>query len=315
MNSVLRLIEGNFGWILLLFAASAFILPDAFLWAKEYTDIFIMLALFLGCLKIDFTEMLHLRQNLSKMLLFIGFNMIIYPVLFYFLSFLAPFEMRIGIFIVMCISGAVMTPLLASLMNLKILWAISYVVLSSLLVPFSLPLLVDLMFGIRLDLSLTEMILFLMKIVFIPVFSAVAIRLLFRSGVMKILKYTGAGGTITISYFLAVVIAIHQRALMDSALKLSTLWIILIMTFVYFARFIIGYLAPSADGRERWTNALMFGNLNTGLSIIIASEFFGPEIILVVLLSEVPYVLSQPLFQRLFNKFKPDFLIHEKSGS
>lgn len=302
--SFLKLIEHNFGVVLLISTILAFLFPQWFLWAVENADIFLMLALFFGCLKIDFSELIHLKSNLPKLFMFIAFNLIVYPSIFYAVSFYIPQDIRVGVFLVMGISGAVMTPLLASLMNLKILWAVSYVVFSSLLVPFTMPLLVNLFFGIQLNVSFLNMSLFLMKIIFIPVFSAIGLRLIWQRFVIKVTQFTGSFGTITISLFLAIIIAKHQTTLLESFFKIETLWIVFLLIFVYFVRFFVGWIAPWTDKKERWTNAMMFGNLNTGLAIIIAAEYFNPMVLLVVLLGEIPYVLSQPIFQKIYYTFQ-----------
>ena len=303
MVDFFKAIEKNFGFLLLVSAILAFIFPQYFLWGESFTDELLMFALFLGCLKINFSEIFHLKENFLKMLFFVALNILLLPLIFYFLSFTLDQEIRIGFFLLLAISGAVVTPLLASFLNLKILWSTVFVILTSAIIPFSLPFLTHFLFGISLEISVLEMTLFLAKIVFVPALLAILFRKFLPKITTSIFLFSGFVGSINMAIFLGIITAINQPFLSENLFQVSTVPLLLGLFLLFFLRFALGFYIPSSDQKEKWTNSLMFGNMNNGLVILLAAEFFAPKVLLIVLLSEIPWVLAQPVFQRLVQSF------------
>lgn len=299
----LKTIENNFGFLLLASAILAFLAPEYFLWGENLTDELLMFALFLGCLKINFREVLHLKNNTLKLILFALFNLVLLPIIFYFISPFPDLDLRLGLFLLLAISGAVATPLLASFLQLKILWAVAFVSLTSILMPFTLPILVKLFFGISLKVSLFEMILFLAKIIFIPLTLAIIFRRYLAKFTKKILKVSGFIGTLDMAVFLGILIAVNQPFLAENIFSLNSTYILAILFLLFLIRFLSGFFMPHENNKERWTNSLMFGNMNNGLAILLAAEFFSPQVLFVVLLSEIPWVVAQPIFQKMVQVF------------
>ncbi|NQY66530.1 MAG: hypothetical protein HRT72_02240 [Flavobacteriales bacterium] len=299
---LVRLVENNFGALLFIFGVTAFFFPGLFTWGEEFSSIFLMLSLFLGCLKIDFSEIIHIKKNVGRLCLFVLLNLIIHPLVFFAISFALDQYIRVGMFLILATSGAVVTPLLASILNLRILWSAVYVVISSALLPFTLPFLTKNLFNIELEISILEMMLFLAKMVFIPSLLAFIFRQFLPTITIKIKTVSGLVGSIGMSIFLGIVIAVNEPYLGKHMMSMNTLYITALMFVLFFARFLLGYLMPSESKIEKWTNALMFGNMNNGLMILLASQFFGPEVLFVVLLSEIPWVSVQPIFQTFVHK-------------
>lgn len=303
MINLFKIIEKNFGFLLLISAILAFIFPQYFLWGKQYTSGLLMFALFLGCLKINFSEIFHLKENFLKMLLFVCLNILLLPLIFFFLSFALDQEIRIGFFLLLAVSGAVITPLLASFLSLKILWSTVFVILTSAIIPFTLPFLTHFLFGISIEISILEMTLFLVKIVFIPATLAIFFKKFLIKLTTTVTTFSGFVGSINMAIFLGILIAINQPFLSENLFQSSTIPLLLGLFFLFFLRFVLGFYMPSSDEKEKWTNSLMFGNMNNGLMILLAAEFFTPKVLFVVLLSEIPWVFAQPIFQKLIQTF------------
>lgn len=299
----IKIIEKNFGLVLLVSAILAFLFPEYYLWGENYTDVMLMFALFLGCLKIDFTEILHLKNNIKKLVIFVLLNLILFPIIFYLISPYLNIDIRLGLFLLFAASGAVVTPLLASFLGLKILWAMVFVSLTSVLMPFTLPVLTKIFFSISLDVSLFSMMVFLAKIVFIPLFLSIIFRKYLTKFTKQILKVSGFIGILDMAIFLGILIAINQPFLSVNLFAFNTIPILGLLFLTSLSRFLFGYFMPGENNQEKWTNSLMFGNMNNGLIILLAAKFFNPQVLFVVLLSEIPWVFSQPIFQKLFQVY------------
>lgn len=303
MLKILKTVEKNFGILLLLTAFFAFLFPSGFLPLRSITDELLMFALFLGCLKINFADALHVKANLGTMGFFIVLNIVLLPLAFFMMSFWLDADIRIGLFMLMGVSGAVATPLLASFLELKILWSSVFVILTSVLVPLTLPLLIKWCFGIAVDISMVGMMLFLAKIIFIPAVLAVCFRRFLPKLTLSVFPYTGFVGSLTISLFLGVVVALNQTSLSENLFHWSTMPVLFMLFALFIFRFFLGFSMPANSQAERWTNSLMFGNMNNGLVVLLAAEFFTAKVLFVVLLSEVPWILAQPVFQKLVHKY------------
>ncbi len=299
---MLKIIERNFGIVLLIAGLVGYFFPIVFLPFKNFAAELLMFALFLGFLKIDFSEITHLKANWEKMIFWVIISLFLFPLFFYFISIPFDENLRMGLFLLAAISSAVMGPLIASILNLKIMWATVFVVLTSFLIPFSLPFLVKLGFGMVVEISPFSILLFLCKMVFIPAGLAFLFRRCGKTITEELKNNSGFLGTIGMVVFLGTVIADNQKQLSENLLSLFSLWALIAISLLFLARFCIGYFLPAKDIKEKLTNSLIFGNMNNGLAIILAAQFFAPQVLLVTLLSEIPWVLAQPIFSGFARK-------------
>lgn len=302
MKSTLSFLQKHFGTLLVIASILAFLLPNLFLWGDGYGDEFLMLALFLGALKIDFSELFHLKKNFRRMIFFVILNILILPVAFYLLSFGLDQDLRVGLFLLFAAPGAVATPLLASFLGLNILWSTVFVILTSLLAPFTIPFLSHLLIGAEVAIDFFSMFLFLAKMVFLPGILAIFLERFMPKVVRQINEHSGGIGSLTMALFVAIVIAVNQASLSEHLFEMSSVPVLLWLTGLFLFKFLLGFFISNT--KEKWTNSLMFGNMNGGLIILLASEFFGPGVLLVVLLQEIPWILAQPVFQKMAAKYK-----------
>lgn len=298
-----KFFEKNFGILLLTFAVLSFFIPTAFDWAKNLTDEMLMVSLFLGFLKIDFKEIFHLRNNIGKMIFFVLQSLILIPVTFYFITPYLDNDVRIGVFLLIGVSGALMAPLLASVFKLKVLWSAVFTIFTSVLMPFTLPFLVKAFFGISFEIDIFTMMIFLMKIIFIPLISAIICKHFFPKLIKKTIGYYSFIGILLTICFLGALIANNQETLSKNILNPETIPTVLILIATTFSRYLIGFLMPAADKQEKWTNSFMFGTTNNGIVILFAAQFFPEKVLFVLLLSEIPWITAQPIFQKLIQTY------------
>jgi bile acid:Na+ symporter, BASS family len=305
-KSIFKKIEQNFGFWMVLFSVIGFLMPDLFRWGNTITDKLLMFSFFLGCLRIDFEEAVHLKSNWGKLILFTFLNLIVLPVFLYLITPFLNVDTRTGLFLIMAACGGMLTPLIASFVGLNVLWAVVYVIISSSLIPFVLPLLVQIMFGVQMDVSGSDMILFLARIVFPPALLAYVVRKYTPGFSTRFMRYSGTIGSINMSLFIAIVIA-HNHAFLSAHLfHWSTIPLLLMMTSVFVIRYLTGFFMPAANKKERWSNALLFGVMNNGLIILFANRYFSEHVMFITLLSEVPWILAQPVFQKVYQYYNPD---------
>lgn len=302
-RDIFKNIEKNFGFWLLIMTIIGYTFPKLFVWGTAITDKLLMFSFFLGCIRINFDEALHLRSNYGKLFLFTLLNLVLLPLLLYAITPFVNMDTRTGIFLIMAASGGMLTPLIASFLGLNILWAVVYTILSSSLVPFTLPLLVRVVFGVETSANSLEMVLFLAKIVFPPAILAYLFRKYLSGFTAKLTRFSGTIGSVNMSFFVAIVIASNHSFLQQTLFEWSTIPVLLILISIFVVRYFIGFFMPYHDKRERWTNALLFGVMNNGLIILFSTQYFSQQVIFVALMSEIPWILAQPVFQRVHQRY------------
>ena len=304
IKPILKYIETHFGTILCALIVVAFVLPNLLSPFLAYIDKFLMIALFLGCLKIDFDEFSHLRANLHRIVILSVVSTLALPFLVFLLVFWMPLPIALGATMIAAAPGAMMSPLIAGMYNLRILWTSVYVIISSIILPVFLPYLIVLLFGSKVDFSILEMSLFLTKMILIPATLAFIFKKFFPKTSDFTAKNSGFVGTLLIALFIAAIIAGNRDFLISSFSAQQTYVALITMILIFIFRFSIGYYIPSGELRERLTNCMMLGCMNNGIIIIVANRFFSSDVQLVILLSEVPWSLSLPIFGKFLNKIK-----------
>ena len=211
-------------------------------------------------------------------------------------------SIRLGLFLLLAVSSAVMGPMLSELMGLRTILATVFTLFTSFLVPFSLPFLVALFFGVTVEISSIDMFYFLLRMILIPAVLGFICQRWFIKIFENLKKEAGVIGTLNMALFIATLIAVNQKVLAEGIFSSFGLESLVFLFIIYFLLYVVGYFIPGKDIQERLTQSMIFGNMNNGLVILLAAKFFSPTVFLVVLLSEIPWTLAQPVFSTFTHK-------------
>ncbi len=300
-----KFIEEHFALFLFIAATTAYFYPALFLPVKNFGDEIMMLALFLGFLKLDFSEIRHLKANKIKLLGLIILYLLGLPLIFYVLTPALPEDIRMGLFLLTAMSSAIMCPLLAIFYRLQPLWATAFTVGTSFLVPLTVPLLIQWGFNLTTKIEFGLMFGFLSKIIFIPALAAYGFRRWAPKATKRITTVSNLLGVGCMFVFMGLLIAKNQPHIAEHLFSWFALQALVGLFITTFTLFAIGYMIPAKKTKERLTTSLTFGNMNNGLAILLAAEFFSPGVLLVVLLSEISWISAQPIFAHFtYNRIK-----------
>lgn len=109
--------------------------------------------------------------------------------------------------------------------------------------------------------------------------------------------------TITVlmgTMLMVITIQMHELFLEDILLSAKAAGILFPLFFVFYAAVWLGYFMAST--RRRIAYVFCSGAMNNGLGISLAFLYFPPEVTLFLVLSEIPWILSIPLFNRYLKK-------------
>lgn len=243
---------------------------------QPYPVYFMMCLLFLSFLSIDLRSVWGvLRKGWRIVIWLTVLKMLILPIAVYFIFKVLYPSYALAALLITGISTGVVAPFISGLVGANGPLVLVLVVMSSLLVPFTLPALIKLLLEQDIQISLMTMIRVLILVVFLPAFGVEISRRLIP-GILKQLHK--ARFYISLALFSVINLGVFSKyslffrqnpATMVEALvvamALGVLYLILGILVVYKAR-----------PEDQLASVIGFGNMNNVLVIVFASQFFGP---------------------------------------
>lgn len=259
----------------------------------------LMLVIYLGFLKTDYTVLRKEILNAKRQLWLVFFCLILLPSILFLL--VRALEILVGthtawgtgILLLFASPVAALGPTLALVMHGHFERTLCTLILTSLVAPFTLPLLLSFWVGESMDLNVLSMTFFLAQLILIP-FAAAQITLRFAKPIQKKLNPHTASLSVL---FLCVVVIGGISGLTEIILNNPKMVLegILVASICLFLAYLIGWFfhLPGTSLAERSTLAIVATWTNVGLSIVFAKQFFpNSDILLFVILAEIPWNLS-----------------------
>jgi bile acid:Na+ symporter, BASS family len=248
---------------------------------------FLMVMLFLVFLKTDVAQIIHKMKNYRLMTFVVFMNMIAIPVLFFLTINLFNQNLAIAILLLTAMPAGVASPALTDIVKGNTALSASIVITTSVVAPLTVPLL---FWGIQInDLSINPWWLFkdLALIIFLPI---VASQIVKRYSP----KITGKSGffssvNIIILSLMVYTVMGSQRSVIfnDSIIILwQTGFLYLIFILLHIFGFFMGF---SEDKKGKIATTIGSAYMNNGMAIVLAAVYFEPSILILMVLSELPW--------------------------
>jgi len=270
--------KSDFFLLLVIFSAMAvgIGLPEFGRIFAPYPLYLMMFQLFFSFLKIDFLRVFHeLRKKGSILFILCFFKLCIIPVGLFFLTQALWPEYALPVLLLSGISTGVLAPFISGLLEASSLLVLMMVVISSLLAPFSLPVLVSLLIGRTIEISFLVMVRILVMVIFLPALAAILLRYLRPAYLEKLEKVQFPASLILIACINLGVFAKYSSFFIGAPVKVAeTILVSFILSAVYH---LLGFLVMWGMKREdRLAGAISFAYMNNVLVIAFSSQFFGP---------------------------------------
>ena len=144
--------------VIFLSVAAAILFPGPSSIFHPYILYFMMLIMFLSFLKIDFRALLDTSAPALARLSTLSFvKLIALPAVLYWITLWILPDYAVPVLLLSGISTGVVGPFIATLVGAEVTQVLRMVIVTSLLVPFSLPPLVKLLAGAHIEIPLSEM--------------------------------------------------------------------------------------------------------------------------------------------------------------
>ena len=259
---------------------------------SPYPVVFMMVLLFLSFLSIPMESILRTaRGSVLRLCGWLLLKLVILPVgLFYLTRAVYP-EYALTALLLGGISSGVVSPFFSALLKANTALVIIMVTASSILVPFTLPVLVRALAGQTLVISLTAMVRLLAQVIFAPLVAAELLRFFSTRTAERISRNHYV---LSLLLCVAIILGVVSRYSdyfyhKPSIILEATLVSLALAIFSFGAGAVASFRQPLAD---RLSIIISFGLINNILVVVFSSEFFGPLEPLVAMVYCVPFFCS-----------------------
>ncbi|HOF21699.1 MAG TPA: bile acid:sodium symporter [Bacteroidales bacterium] len=254
--------------------------------------------LFLVFIKIDALEVLENMKDLKLMALIAFIYMIAVPVLFYLMTRIFDRQLAIGLLLLTAMPAGVSSPALVDLLKGNIPLAMSIAVVTQIIAPFTVPLLFWIIGLTGLEINILLVFRDIVLLIFTPMILAQLCKNLLPGAISRGQHLFTSLNVFVLFSFVYVAISAQRDALMEN--PVSLIWKTVILYLVFALLHAVGYLMGLRQNREnRIAYAVTSAYMNNGMAIVLAAAYFGPEILILMVLSELPWNTLPEPFRRI----------------
>ena len=235
-----------------------------------------MIFLFFSFLKIEFVKILQdVKKTASTLFILCLFKLILVPAGLYFLCLATWPKYAVPVLLLSGVSTGVVAPFIATLLGASTLLVLMMVVVSSLLLPFTLPALVKFLAGHSVELSFFAMVKYLAMIIFVPAAVNIFVRYLAPSVSKRLEKIQFPASMVIFGLVNLGVFPQYSSFFVERPGEiLEAILVAFILSAVYH---IAGFLAAWGLSKEdRLAGATSFAYMNSVLIIIFSAQFSDP---------------------------------------
>ena len=252
----------------------AVVCPEIGVWFEPFILYFMMFVLFLSFMKIDFSVLL---DTSPKALLALGklvlIKLVVLPAVLYWAALWVIPDYAVPILLLSGISTGVVAPFMATILNAEVAQVARMTVVTSVLVPVSLPAMVKILAGADVTIPLVLMARILAVVIFVPIIAVLFMRRFFP-GVLAALDVRRfpislmAFGIINLGVFSQYSSFFYQN--FDQVLVAVALAYLLSVIY-----YIVGFIV-SPKHTDMLSAGICLAVMNNVLVIVFSSRFFGP---------------------------------------
>jgi len=257
-------------------AGGAVLFPEIGTDFQPFVMIFMMMLLFLGFTRIDFEQLLDTsRSTIYRLIILVATKLLVLPVVLFWATSLVSREYAVPVLLLSGISTGVVAPFMAGLVAADAALVVRMVVVTSVLVPVSLPCLVKVLAETEIAIPLWLMIKTLCIVIFVPLFLVAFIRRTLPSVIdfMNRIHFL-----LSLCLFASINLGVfskYSRFFFDRSDEVvALLFTAYVLAAVYCTT---GFLLfPGANRQQRVAASISLALMNNVLVIVFSSEFFGP---------------------------------------
>jgi predicted Na+-dependent transporter len=261
--------------------------------------------LFLAFLKIDALEVLENMKNFRLMIYIAFIYMLVIPLVFYFSTRVFNADFAVGILLLTAMPAGVSTPVLTDIAKGNISLSMSLVIVSQFVAPFTVPLLFWLVDINSLTINKLLILKDIAILVFLPLIVSQIVKRLLPLTIEKTQHLFTSANVFLLFSFVYIAISSQRNVILENPTGL--IWKIAVLYLVFILLHIIGYMISYKETLEnRIAVAIGAAYMNNGMAIVLAASYFKPEILVLMVLSELPWNTLLAPFKKVLLWFVGD---------
>lgn len=270
--------------------------PGVFAFLQPYPLACLMVLFFMSFLSIRLEAVREaLRRAGLPLLSIVALKMFVLPVALYRLFLLVLPAYALSALLLTAVSTGVVAPFMSNLVGGNSARVLVVTVLTSILVPFSLPAVVEIVLSADVDLSFWGMLRVLALAIFVPIAAVQALRRL-APGVLEAANRRAF--PVNLAMFACITLGVFSRYAdifySDPGLIVEALGVGMALAAIYAVAGILFFRRSGVE--DRLAGAVMFAHMNNVLMIVFSAQFFGPRETMTAAMYLVPFfVLVLPL--------------------
>jgi BASS family bile acid:Na+ symporter len=276
--------------------------PVVFAAPKYLTTLLLGMMLFLVFLKIDVLDIIENLKDYKLMIYISSVYMIIFPVIAFLLLNVFDRQLAIGILLLTAMPSGVSTPALTDMLKGNSSLAMSIALVTQVIAPFTVPFLFW-MIGTG-GIEINKLMLFrdIAIMVFTPLILAQVVKRSFPAVIKKSQHLFTSLNVLLLFTFVYVAISSQRNLILFN--PVSLVWRTLLLYLVFIILHVTGYIiCPRKNKEDKIALSVTAAYMNNGLAIVLASAYFAPETLVLMVLSELPWNTLLAPFKRIVKNF------------
>jgi predicted Na+-dependent transporter len=258
----------------------------------------LMIMLFFVFLKTDVLHIIEALKDYKLMLYITCIYMLIIPVLFYFLVNLFDPKLAVGILLLTAMPAGVSSPTLTDIVKGNIPLSMSIVIVTSLIAPFTVPLLFGVLKSNSLPIDLLALFRDLAIIVFLPMLFSQVIKKYFPAAIKR-QQHLFTSFNVILLFILVYAVMGSQSGMIIADFR-KIIWHVLFLYVIFILLHIAGYYMAYKQNKEnKVAIAIGAAYMNNGMAIVLAATHFDPSVMILMVLSEIPWNTMLAPFRKL----------------
>jgi predicted Na+-dependent transporter len=288
------------------------------LWYPVFNDILmsllkpvLMIMLLFVFLKTDLIHILEKIRDIRLMTYTLIMYMLIIPILFFLSVNLFNPGFAAGVLLLTAMPAGVSSPTLTDIVKGNTTLSMSIVIITSLAAPFTVPLLFGLVKLNNISINPFAVFKDLAIIVFVPMIISQIIKKYFPLSIIKSQHLFTSFNVILLLFIVYAVIGSQRELIMGDPAGIIRKLVFLYLIFILLH--IIGYMMGYKQSKENRV-AFIIGAayMNNGMAIVLAATHFDTSVLILMVLSEIPWNTLLEPFRRIIAVIEKNPVTHSQ---
>jgi bile acid:Na+ symporter, BASS family len=295
---IFQFIENHFWIFLLAGVVLGLIYPIYSDFLMTLLKPLLMIVLFLVFLKTDLVSIFKQIKDYRLMAFLVSMYMIIIPLLFFVVINIFNRDLALGILLLTSMPAGVSSASLTDIVKGNTALSLSITIITSLVAPFTVPLLFGFLNFHNLPISTFEIFKDLALLIFLPLILSQILKKIVPVMINKV-KHIYTPTNILILFIIVFTAIGSQRDIILSN-SVDIIWKTGFLYLVFILLHVIGYFLGYKQNKEN-KSAITIGAayMNNGMAIVLAALYFDPSILILMVLSELPWNTLLGLYRKI----------------